>query len=395
MPLAYGNEANGRGELIAGNGQDSACRFDGVEAERLADMGFDGTNDSFRYGPAIGTWEARWVDTAEDHVGVGHGRPLTATPIADGPGVGTRALGADAQDSCVVNSGDGAAARADGVDVDHRYAHGHAVGDVFFRRYGRHATLDQADIEACASHVAGNQIGKAGLPANLRGGNGACCGTGHDRLHRLLDRQGSGHSTAVALRHQQLAWKACHLQPIRQALQVAPHHRLDKGVHRRGAAALELPHLAQDLAAHGDIAVGPQMADDGCCLLLVRGVGIGVQEVNDDGLRTEFLQSQHGGAHLVFVERHQHPALGVHALGDLEPQLAVDQSLERSCHAVRIGARAASQLQHVTEAACCNQPAARALALQHGIRGDGRPVDEGRYVLQRQSPRREAVKHAF
>ena len=57
---------------------------------------------------------------AEQEVRVGHRRPRPAPPVAGGPGIGAGALGADAQRAARVAPDDRAAARADGLQVDHR-----------------------------------------------------------------------------------------------------------------------------------------------------------------------------------------------------------------------------------------------------------------------------------
>ena len=57
-----------------------------------------------------------------------------------------------------------------------------------------------------------------------------------------------------------------------------------------------------------------------------------------------------GGAHRGLVERGQHPAAGVHALGHLEAQVARDDGGEAAGHAVGLRAGAAAELEHVAEA---------------------------------------------
>ena len=92
-------------------------------------------------------------------------------------------------------------------------------------------------------------------------------------------------------------------------------------------------------------------------------------------------------AHLVLGEGHDHLALGVHALVDLEAQIARDQRLEAALEPVRRGPRAAAQLEHVAEAARRDEPRPRALALEQRIGRGGRPVHDH---LQLGRPRRRA-----
>ena len=90
-------------------------------------------------------------------------------------------------------------------------------------------------------------------------------------------------------------------------------------------------------------------------------------------------QAMHGLPHCRLVKRCQDTTGGIDALGDLGPQVARDQRLEAAGHPVGIGASAAPQLQHIAKASRGNQPAARALALKHGIGGDRRAVDQCSY----------------
>ena len=80
--------------------------------------------------------------------------------------------------------------------------------------------------------------------------------------------------------------------------------------------------------------------------------------------------------HPPVVERRQHLAVGIHALGHFEPHLAVDQRRESAAQAVSLRARATAQLQHVAEALGGDQADLGDLAFEHRIRGRRRAVHD-------------------
>ena len=93
-----------------------------------------------------------------------------------------------------------------------------------------------------------------------------------------------------------------------QPLDVAVQHRLDRGVDRRGRAALVLAVLGDDGVAGGHVAVRPERAHDLGGARLVRRVDVAVQEVDDDALRAELEQLRsRAAATCGLVERHAAP----------------------------------------------------------------------------------------
>ena len=104
----------------------------------------------------------------EHEVGVGDGGLLAAGAVAGGAGLGPGAVGADRQRPVLGDAGDGAAAGADRVDVDHRH----------LQRPGAHAALDrhlrlaaahEAHVGAGAADVHGDQVGEPGRLADPPG----------------------------------------------------------------------------------------------------------------------------------------------------------------------------------------------------------------------------------
>ncbi len=126
----------------------------------------------------------------------------------------------------------------------------------------------------------------------------------------------------------------------------------------------------------GDVEARMRLGNSRDRRLLVRRVGVGMQEVDHDRFRSELHEALGRGADAGLIERREHPALRIYALGYLEPQLAVDQGLEAAGHAVGVGPRAASELEHVAKAARRDEACLRTLALENHIRRHRRPVPE-------------------
>ena len=76
------------------------------------------------------------------------------------------------------------------------------------------------------------------------------------------------------------------------------------------------------------------------------------------------------------VERGEDAAAGVHALGDLEAEVARDDRREAAGHAVGLRAGAAAELEHVAEARGGDQAGAGEAALEHGVGGGGGAVHD-------------------
>ena len=181
-----------------------------------------------------------------------------------------------------IDPGDGTTAGTDCVDVDHRYPDRYTVGQVFLGRQGRGAADDDADIEAGSAHVAGDQVFKSCLLADV------CCGhsTGsrarHYGLNRLAGSGLCGEGAAIALHHQQLVEKPCIFEALRDPLQVCCEDRLNVGIDCGSTAPFEFTDFPQDLAAGRYKPAFPDLPCDLGGTFLMDRIGIGVQEMNDD-----------------------------------------------------------------------------------------------------------------
>ncbi len=167
-------------------------------------------------------------------------------------------------------------------------------------------------------------------------------------------------------------------QPVHDLADVAMHRRPDIGVDDRGAGALVLADLRQDLARQGDEGLRHRRAQPQAHLPLVIRVGMGMQKAHRHRLDLERAQRVHDLAHLVRHQRDHDLAAGPDPFRDLEAQMArhqrrrlLPQRIVEPRHADP------AQLQHVAKAAGGQQRAARALALQDRVGGDGAAMQHG------------------
>jgi len=99
-------------------------------------------------------------------------------------------------------------------------------------------------------------------------------------------------------------------------------------------------------------------------------------------------------AHGLLVERRQHVAARVETLRHLDAQLAGDDRLEAADHAIAVGARAPSQLEHVAKAHRGDQAAHDTLALEDGIGADRGAVHQRNQRLGGETAVADAGHHA-
>ena len=128
--------------------------------------------------------------------------------------------------------------------------------------------------------------------------------------------------------------------------------------------------------ADGDVGVRPELGGDRGGAELVGGVGVGVEEVDDEGLAALGEEVGDGGAGGGLVEGGEDAAPGVGALGDLEAEVAGDDGGEAAGHAVGVGPGAAAELEDVAEALGGDEAGAGEAALEDGVGGGGGAVDD-------------------
>ena len=115
------------------------------------------------------------LEIAEHQIGVGGGRQLAALAVAGRPRRRAGAVRPHAQQAALVDPADGAAAGADGVDVEHRQREAQAVDLAFLDHHRRF--LDQRRLEAGAAHVDDDAAVLAMRPRCGEAGDRAAGGT--------------------------------------------------------------------------------------------------------------------------------------------------------------------------------------------------------------------------
>ena len=118
--------------------------------------------------PAVG------AEVAEQQVGVGDRRLVTAIAVASGPGPRARRPRADPQCAAGVTPGDRPPAGADRVDVEHRQLD-RATGELTRVGAADTSVLDHADVTGGAAHVEAERVAVAADAREHPGADGASC----------------------------------------------------------------------------------------------------------------------------------------------------------------------------------------------------------------------------
>ena len=278
-------------------------------------------------GHAAADQAAIGAEPAERHLRVGGGGLSSAAPVAGGAWVGAGGLRAHAVDAALVDVGDGAAAGTDGVDIDHR-DHGLVVADLGVEQvaHPERAVGGHADIRRGAADVEREHIVVAGHLA----GPDAADQPRHRPRHHQVDRAAGGtvrgRHAAGGLHEADTAREPRILQAGLEPPDIAAHPRADIGIEAGGREALELAIERQHLAGDREIGVGAFLSEDLLDALLVRGVEVGVQQADGDGVDAGLTQRPCALPHLRLVQRHDDLALGRgDPLLDREPMAAPDQ----------------------------------------------------------------------
>ena len=351
------------------------------------------------------------IQEAQCHVGVGDGRFGAARAVADRARHRAGGVRADLQTPGAVHPGDAAAAGGHLGDVDGRHAQHvagaaqqavtgvHAAADLVLGRQQHLAALDDGRLGGGAAHVEADQIGLAEAGAHLGRADHAGGRPRLDAVHGLARGQLDRHQAAVGLHHGHRSVRAGAAQLGDQPLQVALHHRPDVAVDDGGAGALVLAGFRQQLAGQGDVHLGQRGAKRLAYLLLVPGVGVGVQQGDRHGGDARLPDRGHRPLHVTGVERREHPAARIDALAHLQAQAPLHQRRRLAVGQVVEPRRAQpGDLQHVAEPLGGDQRHRRALAFQDGVGGDREAVHDlghagGRQVQLGQRVR-EAAQHA-
>ncbi len=358
-----GHQADAVGHLQIDHAVDAGSRFDTREPERRRHA-IDG---GFRSSPIQrprAAHEGRGIEITEHDIGVRHRRGKPAIAVARRPRHRARAFRSHPQCAAAVDAGDRAATRRDARDVEasqcDALSRQHAVGgkrSLPFR--------NQRDVGRGAAHVERHEIGDADEI-------GAAPAAGH--ATRRARQHGAGgkprgflHRGHAAMRQhdKQATLEAGLDQPLFQIGQIAPHHRLDIGVHHRSRNALIFLDLRQHVAGTRDVDAGQGGAQPLDRRKLMRGVEIGMQETHGDGICTRRLHHIDRRSERALIERDGDAAVGLEPFAHAEAAFARHQRLWWwRAQIVTVGLEAFAHLEHVAVAFGGEQRDLGAFALQ-------------------------------
>ena len=261
---------------------------------------------------------------------------------------------------------------------DRRRAHLVLLGDA------GGAVLDEARLGRGAAHVEGHQVPAPQPAAERPRGDHPRGRAGLDHEDRLGRRRPEGVDAAAALHQQQGGLQPRFAQARLDALQVAGHGGPDAGVDHRGAGPEVLAEVGGHLAGEGDGLGAEALPQDLAGALLVGGIGVGVEEADGDRFHALGLELRGRLAEGGLVEGADHLAGRVEALR--HPEAAVARHQGRRLLEVDIvegGPDLALDLQQVAEALGGDEPGGREAALDDGVGGHRRPVDDVAHLLGR------------
>ena len=357
------------------------------DAKRIGDLLRDGALGGFEVerdrAPGIGPG----AQAAQHQMRVGDGGPGSAQPVGGRPRPGARAPRPGIHHAGGVYPRDGAAAGADGVDVD-RGGDEVVVGDR--ERVGdrdaplahqHHVAARPADLHA--DEVAFAKPLREVLDRADAGGRAR-----QQEVHRLLDELVERGRAAVALQHQEPGLEPERREPVRQRGEIVGDARHDIGVDRDRGRALVLAHDRHDVGRDRDPAAEPGPAHDFRDGVLVRRVLEAVDQADRDRVHPFGAEGLDGGAHVVERDRLDLAAVGADPPAHREAQIARHQHRRVGGAVVpRVLAQAAAGFEAVAEPGRRQQPDAPALALQQRVGRHRRAVQEERAVAEERRER--------
>ncbi len=344
------------------------------DRQRVRDLVGDGLGCLGGVEPHAPAEEIVGAEITEHQVAIGDGRHRAAAAVAGGARRGAGALRPDLERAEAVDRRDGAAARAHGVDVEHRYRQ-IAPFDLAAAGDQRLARLDQRHVARRAAHVEGDDVRESGRAAQMgarrhpagrprkHGGDGAARG-GRERRH-----------AAVRLHDVFLPRGDARLgqAPI-ELTDVAREDRLQIGVDDGRAQPIVLADLRQHLGRERDAAARHFLDDDLAHAGFVLRMEKREQQAHRDRIETLRGELACGFAQRRLVERPQHVAAKIDALLHLAGQARRHQRNGLVVHDVEDrGAIGAGLLADRIDAAKSfrhQQPGLGALAFQQRVGSD-------------------------
>ena len=259
----------------------------------------------------------------------------------------------------------------------------------------RLAVVDQADLRGRAAHVERHDLIEAALAREPSRQDGAAGRPGLDQPDGKT-APGRERREASARRHeQQRTGKATRLQGLVKPAEIAVHHRLHVGIGDCGRPALVLANLRRHLARQREGEPGQQAGENIASAPLVCAVAIGVHEPDGDRLDASALKFLRKRPHGRLIERDEHVAARIEPLGQTEAQVTRHQR-RRLVHedVVLLEAVLERHLDRVTKSLCHHERGLGALALDDGVGGERRAMDDQRDVGRRERRLRQHLADA-
>ena len=310
-------------------------------------------------------------------VRIRHRRLNAAAAVADRARLCPGAFGPNDHRAALGQAGNGAAACANGHQVDHGKADRPAADAAIGGEAG-FATVDEGNVRRGAADVDADEIGMSGAGADV---GRAHCASGGAR-QRCLDggaAHGARAGDAAARFHEQERRGDALIghAPIELG-HVGRHHRHDESIEDGGHAALVFAEGGQHLARQRNRRARKFRTQDLTNAAFVRRVGVTVQEHHGDGGDPALLQRARSGVHGGLVKRLELVAVGFQAAADLENQLRWHGTfrLHPGEQAGTAWYVLAPDLEHVLEARSRDQRGFGALALEDQVGRHRRAVQD-------------------
>ena len=179
------HQANALDHLRIHHAMDAKRRVFHRQTERSRDAPLDRRARQRRIQRHRSASEICRIEPAKHDRCIGHRGFLAAASIAGRTRFGSCGMRTDAQAACAVEPGDGPAARANRVHIDHRHAH-RKSRDGALRANHRLAAFHQRDVARCAADIDGDQVAIPRRAPNDGTADHAGRGTREEQPHRTL-----------------------------------------------------------------------------------------------------------------------------------------------------------------------------------------------------------------
>lgn len=225
---------------------------------------------------------------------------------------------------------------------------------------------------------------EAALPRDARREDRTAGGTGFDETHGKA-RRGLGAGDAATRRHQQhRAAEAGAGQFVLESAEIAAHQRLQISVGAGSRKPLVFAHLRRDVGRQRHSNVRQRPRDQLGCPALVLRICEAMQKADGNRLDLLLLERLERPGDTRLVERHEHVALCIDALGDRQTQAPRHQRRRQvDVDIVLFEAVLVTDLDDVPKAFGCQKRGLRTLALDQRVGGERGAVDDHPHVRRR------------